>query len=172
METRFPAWQAVSLLSEPPGRAHFCTTAKERNFPSDRWCRVHSCHKGSLLNTGAALSAGGFIYCRTQILEAQTVKNLPPLWETLGQDDPLQKEMATHSSILAWKIPRMKERGWLTVHGVAKSRTQLSDFSFFLSRSPPGPPGTPSSHSKFMAAGSQSNSLATLPNHTLYTVSE
>ena len=77
-----------------------------------------------------------------------------------------------HSSILDWKIPWVKELGWLTVHGVAKSRTQLSDFSFFLSRSPPGPPGTPGSRSKFMAAGSQSYSLATLPNHTLYTVSE
>ena len=38
-----------------------------------------------------------------------------------------------HSSILDWKIPWMKALGWLTVHGVAKSRTQLSDFSFFLS---------------------------------------
>ena len=41
-------------------------------------------------------------------LVAQTVKNLPAMWETwvraLGQEDPLEKEMATHSSILAWKI--------------------------------------------------------------------
>ena len=40
---------------------------------------------------------------------AQTVKNLPPLRETqiqsLGQEDPLEEEMATQSSILAWKIP-------------------------------------------------------------------
>ena len=42
-------------------------------------------------------------------LVAQTVKNLPAVWETqvgsLGQEDPLEKEMASHSSILAWKIP-------------------------------------------------------------------
>ena len=42
-------------------------------------------------------------------LMAQTVKNLPVVWETwiqsLDWDDPLEKEMATHSSILAWKIP-------------------------------------------------------------------
>jgi len=41
------------------------------------------------------------------------VKSLPAMWETqvpsLGQDDSLEKEMATHSSILAWKIPWMKE---------------------------------------------------------------
>ena len=46
-------------------------------------------------------------------LVAQTVKNLPAMWETwvqsLGQEDPLEKEMATHSSTLAWKIPRMEE---------------------------------------------------------------
>ena len=41
------------------------------------------------------------------------VKNLPAMQETqvqfLGQEDPLEKEMATHSSILAWKIPRTEE---------------------------------------------------------------
>ena len=44
---------------------------------------------------------------------AQTVKRLPTMWETwvrsLGQEDPLEKEMATHSSILAWKIPWTEE---------------------------------------------------------------
>ena len=46
-------------------------------------------------------------------LVAQTVKNLPAVLETqvgsLGQEDPLEKEMATHSSILAWKIPWTEE---------------------------------------------------------------
>ena len=44
---------------------------------------------------------------------AQTVKRLPTMRETwvqsLGQGDPLEKEMATHSSILAWRIPWMEE---------------------------------------------------------------
>ena len=44
---------------------------------------------------------------------AQTVKRLPTMWETwvqsLGQEDLLEKEMATHSSILAWKIPWTEE---------------------------------------------------------------
>ena len=46
-------------------------------------------------------------------LVAQTVKHLPTVRETwvrsLGQEDPLEKEMATHSSTLAWKIPWTKE---------------------------------------------------------------
>ena len=48
---------------------------------------------------------------------AQTVKNLPAMWESrvqsLGQEDPLEKEMGTHSGILAWKIPWTEEPGGL-----------------------------------------------------------
>ena len=50
-------------------------------------------------------------------LVAQTVKSLPAVWETqvrsLGQKDPLEKAMATYSSILAWKIPWTEEPGKL-----------------------------------------------------------
>ena len=50
-------------------------------------------------------------------LVVQTVKHLPRMQETLvqslGQEDPLEKEMATHSSILAWKIPWTEEPGRL-----------------------------------------------------------
>ena len=50
-------------------------------------------------------------------LIAQLVKNLPAMQETqvrfLGQEDPLEKEMATHSSILAWRIPWTEEPGGL-----------------------------------------------------------
>ena len=54
-------------------------------------------------------------------LVAQTVKRLPTMWETrvqsLGQEDLLEKEMATHSSILAWKIPQTEEPGRLQSMG-------------------------------------------------------
>ena len=43
------------------------------------------------------------------------------------QEDPLEKEMATHSSILACRIPMDRGAWWATVHGVANSQTQLSD---------------------------------------------
>ena len=52
---------------------------------------------------------------------AQMVKNLPAMQETqvrsLGQEDPLEKEMATHSSTLAWKIPWTEEPGRLQSTG-------------------------------------------------------
>ena len=65
-------------------------------------------------------------------LVAQTVKKLPAMQETsvqsLGQEDPLEKGMATHSSILAWEIPWTEEPGGLhIIQGIAKSQTQLSN---------------------------------------------
>ena len=60
---------------------------------------------------------------------AQRVKNLPAMRETLvqplGQEDPLEKGMAPHSSILAWRIPWTEEPGGATVHGIAQSQTRL-----------------------------------------------
>ena len=59
------------------------------------------------------------IPCIGASLVAQMAKNLPVIWETqvqsLGQEDPLETGMATHSSILAWRIPWMEEAGvpWL-----------------------------------------------------------
>ena len=54
-------------------------------------------------------------------LVAQRLKRLPAMRETrvqsLGQEDPLEKEMATHSSILAWRIPWMEEPGRLQSTG-------------------------------------------------------
>ena len=54
---------------------------------------------------------------------------------SLGREDPLEKEMATHSGTLVWKLPWMEKPGRLTVHGVPKSGTQLSDFTFTFSLS-------------------------------------
>ena len=76
-------------------------------------------------------------------LVAQTVKCLSAVQETwvwsLGWEDPLENEMAAHSSILAWKnpmdgIPWTAEPGRLPSMGSAKSRTQLSDFTFTFSK--------------------------------------
>ena len=64
-------------------------------------------------------------------LVAQTVKNPPVMQETwvrfLGWEDPLEEGMATHSSILAWRIPMDQGAWWATVHRVPKSQTRLRD---------------------------------------------
>ena len=72
-------------------------------------------------------------------LVAQRIKHLPAMRETwvwsLGWEDPLEKEVATHSSILCLENPMDRGAWWATVHGEAKSWTRLSDFTFtfFLS---------------------------------------
>ena len=66
-----------------------------------------------------------WIYHNTSLV-AQTIKCLPTMQETrvqsLGREDPLEKEMATHSSILAWKIPWMEEPGRLQSMGSLRVR--------------------------------------------------
>ena len=56
----------------------------------------------------------GFLYLRASLV-VQRLKHLPTVWETwvwsLSQQDPLEKEMATHSSVLAWRIPGLGEPG-------------------------------------------------------------
>ena len=69
---------------------------------------------------------------------AQIVKHLPTMRETqvqsLGWEDSLEKEMATHSSILAWKIPWMEEPGRLQSMGSLRVRhDRATFFLFFLS---------------------------------------
>jgi len=63
-------------------------------------------------------------------LVVQMVKNLPAMQETqvqsLGGEDLLEKEMATHSSILAWEIPRTKEPGGLQSMGLQRTTEQLT----------------------------------------------
>ena len=58
---------------------------------------------------------------------AQTVKNLPAIWETwvlsLGWEDPLEDGMATHSIVLAWRIPLDRGEWQATIDGVAQSWT-------------------------------------------------
>ena len=63
--------------------------------------------------------------CRASLV-AQVVKNLPAMQETwvqsLGQEDPLEKGMATHSSIRAWEIPWTEEPGGLQSMGLQRVR--------------------------------------------------
>ena len=70
---------------------------------------------------------------------AQTIKNLPTMQETwvrsLGQEDPLEKGLATHSSTLAWRMPRTEEPGyssWVAELDTTE-RLMLSFFTIFIS---------------------------------------
>ena len=71
-------------------------------------------------------------------LVAQTIKNLPAMQETwvqsLGWEDPLEKDMATHPSTVTWRIPWTEEPGELQSTGSQKSRTRLSSKHFHFQR--------------------------------------
>ena len=68
----------------------------------------------------------------TQYFMAQMVKNLPPMPETqvpsLGQEDPLERGMATHSSILAWRIPWTEYPGGLQSMGLQSKESDTTDW--------------------------------------------
>ena len=53
--------------------------------------------------------------------------NAGDLVRSLVWEDTLEEGMATHSSVLAWRIPKNSGAWWATVHGIAKSQTRLSD---------------------------------------------
>ena len=78
----------------------------------------------------------GVIYTVSMDGAKAAINLLKPQTDSVGdigvfdQEDPLEKEMATHSSILAWEIPCLEEPGGLQCMQVAKSQTQLSDFHF------------------------------------------
>ena len=76
------------------------------------------------------------LFCSHIPLIDQTVKNPPAMQETwvqsLGQEDPLEKGMATHSSILAWRIPRTEEAGGLQSMGSQRIRRERLTLSLWL----------------------------------------
>ena len=103
-----------------------------QGFPGSSAGKESTCNAGDPgLIPGSGRSPGKGIGYPLQyswaFLVSQTVKNLPAMWETcvqsLGWEDPLEEGMATHSSILAWRIPVDRGAWQAAAHGVAKSRT-------------------------------------------------
>ena len=98
--------------------------------------------RGDLTQLTAETCLGFIPNCQWASLEAQMVKRLPTMWETWvqspGQEDLLQKERATHSSTLAWKIPQTEEPGRLQSMGLRKVRydwaasLSLDDIMFLI----------------------------------------
>ena len=81
--------------------------------------------------------------------------------QSLGQEDPLEKDVATHSSVLAWKIPWTEEPGRLVVHSVAQNWTQLkwlSTHAFIIF----GAAGSSLLCGLFSSCGEQGYSLVTV----------
>ena len=106
-----------------------------KGFPGSSADKESACNAGdpgSISGSGRYPGEGrGYpIQCSWAFLMAQMVKNSHAMQETwvqsLSWEDPMEEGMATHSSILAWRIPMDRGSWQATVHGVTKSRTQLS----------------------------------------------
>ena len=97
-------------------------------FPGSSAGKEYTCKAGDPGSPGTGRSLwegiGYLLQSSWAFLVAQSVKNPPAMMETwvwsLGREDPLDWEMATHSSILAWRIPVDRAAWWATVHGVAE----------------------------------------------------
>ena len=141
-----PFWERLCPVTQPNlGQLAQCI-AKPNNW---RWVLMMKgtvSHKAP--STGSGVENGQLILQRPELpdgfwgrvlktrasLVVQMVNNLLVMQETrlrpLDQEDPLEKRMPTHSSDRGWEIPWTKGAWWATVHGVAKSRTRLSDWLF------------------------------------------
>ena len=110
-----PAWRIPG--TEEPGRLQSLGSQESDTTERLRDASMHTL-KSSLDSLWASLVA-------------QSVKNTPVVQETwvrsLGWKDPLEKEMATHSSVLAWKISWTQEPGGLQSMRVSKNQARLSD---------------------------------------------
>ena len=110
-----------TIYNSPAGSS----AGKESTCNAGDPCLIHG--------SGRSLGEGiGYLFqCSWYILVSQMVKNLPAMRETsvrsLGWEDPLEEGMATHPSILAWRIPMDRGAWRATVHGVTKSPTRLRD---------------------------------------------
>ena len=92
------------------------------SFLANPFTKARTSLVAELVNNPAGEGIGYPLQYPWASLMVQTVKNLPAMWETwvrsLGQEDPLEKEMATLSSILAWRIPWTEEPGGLQSVGL------------------------------------------------------
>ena len=136
------AEQADSLLSEPPGKPSNTGVGSlfllQRIFPTQelnqgllhcRWILYQLIYQGSPLKQLLVFHCviKGLPCC----LSGKESTAMLEIWvQSLGQENPLEKEMVTHSSTLAWKNPMDGEAWQATVHRVAKSWTRLSNFIF------------------------------------------
>ena len=123
IEPRSPVLQADSLPAEPPGKPKNIgvDSLLQQIFPTQEsnWGLLHCRSILYQMNYQGSYEWASLI--------AQSVKNLPAMKEIqvrfLGQDDPLEKEMATHSSILAWRILWAEDPGRLQSMGSQESDT-------------------------------------------------
>ena len=124
--------RARELQLPKPARPRVRDPQQEKP-PQREACALQLESSPALCNQKKAREAAKTQYNHIDFPGGSEVKRLPTMQETrvqsLGWEDPLEKEMTTHSSILAWKIPSTEEPGRLQ-SVESQSQTRLSDFTF------------------------------------------
>ena len=131
---RMGGFFTVCMASTSPYFPYFHTRTVKNSSSADKEsaCNVGDPDSIPVLGSSPREGIGYLLQYSWASLVAQMVKSPPAMRETWIQslgywEDPLEEGMATHSSILAWRIPMNKGAWRATVHEVAKSRTQLSN---------------------------------------------
>ena len=137
-----PETEPTSLTSPALAGGFFISSATWEalcytvSFPGSSTGKKSACNAGvpgSIPGSGRypGEGTGSPLHYSWAFLVAQMVKNPPAMWQTrvrsLDWKDSLEEGMATHSSILAWRIPMDRGAWWASVHGVTKSQIRLSD---------------------------------------------
>ena len=137
---------SLSCIGEGNGNPHQCSCLENPWDDGGAWwataygvaqsrTRLKRLSSSSSSSSIACLSVSFLQQLASPRLVVQRLKRLPAMWETwvlsLGWEDPLEKETATLSSILAWRIPWTRSLVGYSPQ-VAKSQTQLSDFTHSL----------------------------------------
>ena len=126
---------SLSYIGEGNGNPLQCSYLENRRDGEPWWAAVYGVTQSRTrlkqLSSSNKEGLGYPLQYSWAVLVSQMVKNLPAMRETWVQllvwEDTLEESMATHSSVLAWRIPMDRGTRWATVHGVPKSQTQLSD---------------------------------------------
>ena len=129
-------WTPGSVISCSPSMPSMCRPSTTQLSPGVRSCCAWHPPPTTALRWWKTLWVSPQ-HGDTYSLVAQRLKRLPPMWETwvrsLGQEDPLEKEMATHSSILAWRNSWMEKPGRLQSTGSQRVRHNWATSFSFLS---------------------------------------
>ena len=114
---------SLLCIGEGNGNPLQCSCLENPRDSEAWWAAVYGVAQSQTRLKRLSSSSSRLFYSRASLV-AQRLKCLPPMWESqvrsLGWEDPLEKEMATHSSVLDWRIPWTGEPGGLQSMGLQR----------------------------------------------------
>ena len=133
MTERLPFHFSLLCIGEGNGNSLQCSCLEHPRDGGAWWAAIYGVEQSRTRLKWLSSSSSKCYLCTKAFLVAQLVKNLPEMHETwvgsLDLEDPLEKDMATHSSTPAWKIPLTEETGGLQSVGSQRVRHDWSNWA-------------------------------------------